>query len=226
MGAGASTAPDAAKGISFEQLEAAVAQQPAEVQARWSSDTLKTAFQQHDADGDGLLSKAEYDAALAATGSSGDVKDFGRDLPGAAEAAGMRQDQEEAIDTAMMMSAPKRKWDGRHMDEAIESVALSLAHEVTRAPSSAVRSRRRPIFGKPVHRDLAVPRPWRRRWRAGAGGHAVRRPGTRLKSQIKTNEKCTRLHTGHLPCTQGQLVQNLHPGQDTQFRRCCCPVDS
>lgn len=130
MGAGASTAPDAAKGISFEQLEAAVAQQPAEVQARWSSDTLKTAFQQHDADGDGLLSKAEYDAALAATGSSGDVKDFGRDLPGAAEAAGMRQDQEEAIDTAMMMSAPKRKWDGRHMDEAIESVALSLAHEV------------------------------------------------------------------------------------------------
>ena len=131
MGAGASTGPDAtlftgdaaSKGITFDQLEAAVAQQPAEVRARWSSEQLRTAFQQHDGDGDGFLSAQEYDAALAAMGGSGSAgKDYGRDLPGAAEAAGMRQENEEAIDAAFMV-APSRKWSSQQVDEATMQVA-------------------------------------------------------------------------------------------------------
>lgn len=139
MGAGASTSSDAQlftgeaadKGISFEQLQAAVAQQPSSTREQWTADRLKTAFEQHDADGDGFLSKAEYEAAVASTG--GGAKDFGRDLPGAAEAAGMRQESEEAIDTAMMAAASRRTWSGQQQDETTVAVALSLAHEVKSA---------------------------------------------------------------------------------------------
>lgn len=140
MGAGASTTADpfatlfageaaSNNGINFQQLESAVADLPDAVKAQWDSVKLKTTFDQHDSNGDGLLSRDEYEAALA--GSSG--KDFGRDLPGAAEAAGARQETEEAIDTAMMAAVPARRWDAQAHDDAHVAVALSLMRETKAA---------------------------------------------------------------------------------------------
>ena len=80
MGAGASTTVDAQlftgetadKGVSFEQLHAALSKLPAEVCHEWTEERLKTAFKQFDGNGDGLLSKAEYDSAVAALASGVD----------------------------------------------------------------------------------------------------------------------------------------------------------